>query len=88
MEPIALLGVRPRSGGKPGEVEVLLKWKNLPEFEATWEDFQAIQSQFLAFHLEDKVNVWGEVMLDPKSVSPMQGVREAWCIMLRCSGLT
>ena len=57
-EPEALLDVRPKQHGSSGEVEVLLKWKSLPEFEATWEDFQMIQQQFPAFHLEDKVKVW------------------------------
>ena len=58
VEPEALLGVRPKHQGKAGELEVLLKWKALPEFEATWEDFQLLQQRFPEFHLEDKVKVW------------------------------
>ena len=58
VEPEELLGVRSKAQGQPGEVEVLLKWKSLPEYEATWEDFHLIQQQFPDFHLEDKVKVW------------------------------
>ena len=39
------------------EQEVLIKWKNLPEFEATWELFSVIEEQFPCFHLEDKVQL-------------------------------
>lgn len=35
--------------------EVLIKRKNLPKFEATWEQYQNIITFFLDFHLEDKV---------------------------------
>ena len=58
VEPETLLGVRPKTLGNAGDVEVLLKWKDLPDFEATWEDFYMIQQQFPSFHLEDKVKVW------------------------------
>ena len=37
---------------------MLIQWQGLPEFEATWEEFQMIQQQFPDFHLEDKVKVW------------------------------
>ncbi|TXG60604.1 hypothetical protein EZV62_015177 [Acer yangbiense] len=56
--PESLLGVRPKSVATPGHMEVLIKWKSLPTFEATWEDYLAIVNQFLEFHLGDKVNVW------------------------------
>ncbi|TXG60193.1 hypothetical protein EZV62_014766 [Acer yangbiense] len=56
--PESLLGVRPKSVATPGHMEVLIKWKSLPTFEATWEDYLAIVNQFPEFHLEDKVNVW------------------------------
>ena len=37
--------------------KVLVQWKGLPLFEATWEPIEVIQCQFPAFqgHLEDKV---------------------------------
>ena len=30
----------------------------MPLFEATWEDFSLVSTQFPEFHLEDKVKVW------------------------------
>ena len=35
--------------------EVLVRWKGLPEFEASWESAAAIKQQFPHFNLEDKV---------------------------------
>ena len=68
--PAALLAVRPKArgdhSGTAGEVEVLIQWDGLPEFEATWEDFQAVQQQFPEFHLEDKVKVWGRGNVRPQ----------------------
>lgn len=58
VEPELLMGVPPKAQGQLGDVELLLKWKTLPEFEAIWKDFYMIQKQFPEFHLEDKVNVW------------------------------
>ena len=40
-------------------MEVLLQWKKLSLFEATWERFEAIRDQFPDFNLEDKVRVLG-----------------------------
>ena len=57
MEPEQLLEVR--QGGKAlGTLEVLIKWKGLPNFKATWEGYEAIMNKFPLFHLEDKVRVW------------------------------
>ena len=51
VEPKTLLEVCQQQKGSPGE--------NLPCFEATWEDFHLLNSQFLTFHLEDdKVNAF------------------------------
>lgn len=36
--------------------EVLIFWKDLPEFEATWESVKDISLQFSDFHLGDKVS--------------------------------
>ncbi|KAL5550229.1 hypothetical protein UlMin_000405 [Ulmus minor] len=66
VEPEKLLGVRPKAHGQSGEVKVLLQWKSLPEFEATWEDFHLIQQQFPDFHLEDKVKVWADGNVRPQ----------------------
>ena len=38
--------------------EVLIRWKDLPGYEATWEPFEMIQAQFPSFHLVDKVSAW------------------------------
>ena len=58
VEPETLLEVRQQKKGGPGDLEVLIKWKNLPCFEATWEDFTYLTPN-LTFHLEDKVNAFG-----------------------------
>jgi len=39
--------------------EVLIKWKDLPDFENTWEPYEVIDAQFPHFHLEDKVKLVG-----------------------------
>ena len=65
VEPEALLDVRQQP--TTHEAEVLIRWKNLPEFEATWEKFTAIQSQFPDFNLEDKVKVFEGVLIEPFS---------------------
>src|ERR1044072_999970 len=42
-----------------GGMEVLVRWKNLPEFEDSWEDLATLMEQFPDHHLEDKVIVQG-----------------------------
>ena len=49
---------------KKGHLEVLLKWKNLPNYENTWEDYDVVRLQFPSFYLEDKVGVIRGVMID------------------------
>lgn len=45
VETEALLAVRPKHDSKSDELEVLLRWKNLPDFEATtWEEFLIVRS--------------------------------------------
>ena len=58
MEPNSLLDVLKHKDGELGRLEVLIQWKNLPPFEATWEDYALLNSQFPTFHLEDKVHAW------------------------------
>ncbi|XP_078438572.1 protein kinase superfamily protein isoform X2 [Wolffia australiana] len=36
-------------------MQVLVKWKNLPNYEATWEDITAIQCQFPSFPIGDQL---------------------------------
>ena len=40
-----------------GANDWLVKWKGLPETEATWETVYQMNQQFPTFHLEDKVNL-------------------------------
>lgn len=44
-----------------GSQEVLIKWKDLPDFETplwdTWESYAIIDAQFPQFHFEDKVKL-------------------------------
>jgi len=42
-----------------GDLEVLLKWRHLPDLENSWESATTIQQEFPDFHLEDKVNLQG-----------------------------
>ncbi|KAL8126329.1 hypothetical protein AgCh_013571 [Apium graveolens] len=55
VEPEKLLEVRQVQEGRNNRLEALLKWKNLPAYEATWEDMDTTAIQFPDFHLEDKV---------------------------------
>uniref|UniRef100_A0A803PSM5 RNA-directed DNA polymerase n=1 Tax=Cannabis sativa TaxID=3483 RepID=A0A803PSM5_CANSA len=57
LEPEEVLAIRP--GTHKMAPQALIKWANLPAFEATWEDFSVIQDQFPHFHLEDKVRLVG-----------------------------
>lgn len=38
----------------------------MPKFEATWKPILLIKKQFPDFPLEDKVELWGAVLKDPK----------------------
>ena len=58
--PEQVLGIRWNK--ELGANEWLVKWKNLPETEATWEAVYQMNQQFPTFHLEDKVN------LEPRGV--------------------
>ena len=42
-----------------GTTEVLIQWKDLPDFEATWESIDVMKQQLSAIHLEDKVALLG-----------------------------
>ncbi|KAI0523375.1 hypothetical protein KFK09_005770 [Dendrobium nobile] len=55
LEPLELMGVR---SDQEGNKEVLIQWKDLPEFDATWEPFERVKEQFPSFPLEDKVSFW------------------------------
>ena len=55
LRPETVLGIRWNT--KLGANEWLVKWKELPEAEATWEAVYQMNQQFPTFHLEDKVNL-------------------------------
>lgn len=57
--PKDILDIRPLINGDAGQVEVLVKWKDMSEFEASWENLEAMLKQFPDAHLEDKVKVLG-----------------------------
>lgn len=40
-----------------GQMEVLIKWVDLPECDSTWESYDIIDSQFPHFLLKDKVKL-------------------------------
>ena len=40
-------------------LEVLVKWKNIPECENSWESVSKMMEAFLELHLKDKVNFKG-----------------------------
>lgn len=42
-----------------GDLEVLVRWKDLPEFEDSWEDFNKLLEQFPDHQLEDKLILQG-----------------------------
>lgn len=57
-EPESLLEVRKQNQTDTSSTEVLIKWKDTPVWEATWENLEAMDLRFPEFHLEDKVNLW------------------------------
>ena len=56
LTPKNFLDIHPGTNKTPPQA--LIKWTNMSESEATWEDFPALQQQFPHFHLEDKVRLW------------------------------
>ena len=59
VEPEQLLDVRYADMPEGRQLKVVLKWKNLPLFKATWERFETICAQFPDFNLEDKIRAEG-----------------------------
>ena len=56
VQPEKVLAVR---GENDQLLEVLLKWKNMPECENSWESVSKMMEAFPELHLEDKVNFKG-----------------------------
>ncbi|XP_074369547.1 uncharacterized protein LOC141710938 [Apium graveolens] len=58
VEPLEVRCVRSSDHTGKAGTEVLIRWKGLPAFEDSWEQFVVILKQFPQFNLEDKVRVW------------------------------
>jgi Chromo (CHRromatin Organisation MOdifier) domain len=57
IEPLAILDRRILKKNNQVPVEVLIKWSNLDEEEAIWEDYEYIYDQFPNFKLKDKLSL-------------------------------
>ncbi|KAJ9566371.1 hypothetical protein OSB04_002337 [Centaurea solstitialis] len=57
--PEDILDVHRLANGDSGQLEVLVKWQGMSEFEASWEVLDALISRFPESHLEDKVTLLG-----------------------------
>ncbi|KAJ9542239.1 LOW QUALITY PROTEIN: hypothetical protein OSB04_028745, partial [Centaurea solstitialis] len=72
-----VLDIRRLSNGDVGQFEVLVKWEGMSEFEASWENLDALLHQFPHNHLEDKVKLWGRgVLINLLFGSLIEGVYE------------
>ena len=54
VQPSEVLAMRKNS---QAELEVLIKWQDMPKFQSSWEHAEDIELSFPDFHLEDKVVV-------------------------------
>jgi len=52
-----------------GQCEVLIQWKDLPEFENSWKLTSDIQHHFPSFHLAKKVNLEGASIVMSHEIS-------------------
>ena len=57
VEPDQVLDIRQSPNNNQPDIEVLIQWKGLPQFEASWELVDTIKKHFPDFHLEDKVSL-------------------------------
>jgi Integrase core domain/Chromo (CHRromatin Organisation MOdifier) domain len=62
IEPVAILDRRVLKKNNQVQMEVLVKWLNLNDEEATWENYDDLCKQFPTFKLEDKLGLMGGVM--------------------------
>lgn len=66
VEPEEIVDMRWNKHGANFIAECLVKWKNLPAEDATWEDMQLLKQQFPALNLEDKVPLVRESIDKPR----------------------
>jgi Chromo (CHRromatin Organisation MOdifier) domain len=62
IEPLAVLDRRITKRNSAAQAEILIKWSNLENDEATWEDYENIRDQFPEFKLEDKLRLMDGVL--------------------------
>ena len=68
LEPTKLGGVCHGLIGTHSDLEVLIKWQGMPDYDTTWEPYSLIVQQFSSFdsfHLEDKVTHWQGSIVRP-----------------------
>lgn len=71
-QPEHLLWVRCNSHNLADATEVMVKWNNLPEYEATWESVALLNARFPDFHHEDKVVLnWPGGIAKPSHLHPI-----------------
>lgn len=59
LEPLVLEGVFRNAVATK---EVLIIWKDLPDYVATWEPYRLTELQFPSFHIGDNVAYWEEII--------------------------
>ncbi|WVZ23326.1 hypothetical protein V8G54_001870 [Vigna mungo] len=76
VQPTEALAVR---RNQQGDLEILIRWKDLPDFENSWEALSTIKEHFPDFHLEDKVHlVEGSVDRNPEIVRPKPTISKVY----------
>ena len=73
LQPTEVLAVKEFS---QGDKEVLIRWKDMPDFENTREFSEDIKLNFPEFHLEDKVVVQEAVFLETDFRKSLRCARE------------
>lgn len=68
VEPKSIRGTRSTSEPEEKRPDVLIRWKDLPPFEDSWERYSVIQEQFPSFNLEDKVALLAVGTNKPKTI--------------------
>lgn len=51
------IDIRPTQTGVMGKLDVQIKWKDMADFEASWEDLDSMIAKFPDSHLGDKADL-------------------------------